>query len=144
MSRPDRSCGQVLIEVLIALLIFSLISTAFMGGIFTSRTTTDTANELAAAESLTRVEMEYIKEAPYWSLGFSYDLPGSPPPWDSARTGLSEDYDSYSVSVDGRPIDTSDHQPLPSGLDQGMQQIDVQVSRGGELVLTTSTVKISR
>ncbi len=144
MKQPGRADGQVLIEVLIALLVFSLISTAFMGGIYTSRTSTEVANEQAAAESLTRVEMEYVKETPYWSLGFSYQVPGTTPPWDSGRTSLGDAYAGYSVSVTGTPIDSSDHDPLPSGLDQGMQRIDVQVFRGGEPLMTTSTMKISR
>jgi len=144
MRLSGRSRGQVLIEVLIALLLFSFLATSFMGGSFTSRTTTEVANELAAAESLTRVEMEYIKETPYWSLGFSYTVPGEPPPWDSGRTDLGPAYAGYSVSVSGTPIESSSHIPVPSGLDQGMERFDVTVSRGGEPLLTTSTVKINR
>ena len=140
----DHSSGQMLIEVLIGLLIFSFISTAFMSGIYTSRTTTDVVNEQAAAESLTRTEMEFVKESPYWSLGFGYEIPGSPPPWDSGHTALDSPYDGYSVSVSGTPIDTSTHNPLPSGLDQGEQLIEVQVFRGTEHLMTTHTVKINR
>jgi type II secretory pathway pseudopilin PulG len=144
MSRPGRSRGQVLIEVLIGLLIFGLISTAFMSGIFTSRTTSEVVSEQVAAESLLRVEMEYVKETPYWGLGFSYEVPGTPPPWDSGRTDLGTAYAGYSVSVSGTPVDASSHDPLPSGLDQGMQLIEVQVFRSGEPLLTTATLKINR
>lgn len=138
------SRGEVLIEVLIALLIFSVIATAFMGGIYTSRTTTEVVNEQVAAESLTRLEMEYMKVAPYWSLGFAYDLPGSPPPWDGGHATLDAPYAGYSVTVTGTPIDSSSHDPLPAGLDQGMQLIEVQVFRGTDHLLTTNTMKVNR
>ena len=143
-GRCDRSCGQVLIEVLIALLIFGLLATAFMGGIFTSRTTSEVVTEQVAAESLLRVELEYVKETPYWSLGFAYIVPGTPPPWDGGRTSLGTAYSGYAVSVTGTPVDPSSHDPLPPGLDQGMQLIQVDIFRDSDLLLTAATMKVNR
>jgi len=136
--------GQLLVEVLISLLIFSVIATSFMGAVFTSRTSANVVNEQAVAESLTRIEMEYVKESPYWSLGFTYQVPGSVPPWDSSRTSLDDPYSGYVVTVTGTPIDASNHATLASGLDQGMQEIEVQVHRGTRHLLTTNCVKINR
>ncbi len=76
--------------------------------------------------------MEYMKESPYWGLGFSYQVPGSPPPWDTARTALEDVYATYSVTVAGTPIDTSTHVHLAGGIDHGMQEITVTVVRGGK------------
>ena len=144
VAAGNNSRGQLLIEVLIALMIFSIISTAFMGAIYTSRTSTTVLNEQTTAESLTRSEMEYVKESPYWGLGFSYQVPGSPPPWDADRTALDDVYPNYSVSVTGTPIDTSTHAVLAGGIDHGMQQITVLVFHGGQLILTTRTIKVNR
>lgn len=143
-ARSETARGQVLVEVLISLLIFSFISVAFMGGIYTSLRTTDVVNEQVVAQSLTRIEMEYLKTAPYWGLGFSYEVPGAVPPWDIGRMSLDPEYAGYSVSVSGIPIDSSAHNPLPAGLDQGMQLLSVQVFRSGEHLLTTDTVKVNR
>jgi len=136
--------GALLVEALIALAIFGVIAASFMGAVYTSRTATTVVNEQAVAESLTRIEMEYIKESPYWGLGFSYQLPGSPPPWDSMHFTLDDEYDGYAVSVTGTPIDASTHDALPGGLDQGMQEIEVQVFRGTSRLLTTNCVKVNR
>lgn len=141
---PSRESGQTLIEALIALLIFSVIATSFIGGVFASRTTAMVAEEQSVAESLSRLEMEYVKESPYWGLGFTYQLPGSPPPWEMGRTALDDVYAGYSVTVTGTPIDTSTHDPLPGGIDQGMQRIRVQVFRDGELLLLADTIKVNR
>ncbi len=138
------SRGQTLIEVLIALLIFSVIATAFMGAAYTSRAGVTVQYEQTTAESLTRSEMEYIKQSPYWGLGFSYQVPGSAPPWDESRTALADHYSGFSVTVAGTPIDASTHNPLAGGLDQGMQEITVQVFRGATLLLTTKTIKVNR
>jgi type II secretory pathway pseudopilin PulG len=139
-----RESGQTLIEALIALLVFSVIATSFLGGIYASRTTATVMEEQSVAESLTRLEMEYVKQSPYWGLGFTYQLPGSPPPWDTDRTELDDVYASYSVTVVGTPIDTSSHDPLPAGIDQGMQRIRVQVFRDGEMLLSADTIKVNR
>ena len=139
-----RESGQTLIEALIALLVFSVIATSFLGGVYASRTTATVVEEQSVAESLTRLEMEYVKQSPYWGLGFTYQLPGSPPPWDTDRAELDDVYASYSVTVVGTPIDTSSHDPLPAGIDQGMQRIRVQVFRDGEMLLSADTIKVNR
>lgn len=144
VAAGNNSRGQLLIEVLIALMIFSVISTAFMGAIYTSRTTTTVVDEQSAAESLTRSEMEYVKESPYWGLGFSYQVPGSPPPWDADRTALDDAHPNYSVSVTGTPIYPSTHTPMVPGLDHGMQEITVTILRDGRVLMTTQSMKVNR
>lgn len=140
----NREDGELLIEALIALLVFSMIATSFVGGIFASRTSATVLEEQNVAESLTRLEMEYVKQSPYWGLGFSYQVPGSAPPWDTGRTTLDDTYAGYSVDVTGTPIDASTHDTLPAGIDQGMQRITVQILRGGDLLLETHSIKVNR
>jgi hypothetical protein len=139
-----NSRGALLIEVLIALMVLGFISMSFVGAMYTSLKGTDVVAQLAGAESLTRIEMEYIKQSPYWGLGFSYQIPGSSPPWDATRTALDDTHAAYSITVTGTPIDPSTHSPLAGGIDRGVQRIRVQVFRGAALVMTTDTVKINR
>lgn len=141
------SKGVSLIEVLIALAILGIIATAFLGGLSTAFKADIMADERTNAESLTRSELEYIRNSTYWPFGFSYEVPATPdnpPPWDLSHTSLDIHYASYSVNVAGVPIDPYTRNPLPAGEDEGLQQITAQVYHQGKLVLTTSTYKVSR
>lgn len=139
------SKGLTLIEVLIALAIFSIIGVAFFVGLATSYHGLIIADERTTAESLTRSELEYIKSTSYSDLegGFSYQIPGNPPPpwWDPPHS-LDSQYENYSVNVTGVPIDPETHEP--DGPDQGLQQITVEVYHGAKLVLTTVDYKVKR
>jgi len=137
------SKGLTLIEVLVALAIFSIIALAFFVGLATSYHGLIIADERTTAESLTRSELEYIKSTSYSNLtgGFSYHLPGDPPSWDPDHT-LGSQYENYSVNVTGVPIDPDTLQPSPQ--DQGLQQITVEVYHGAKLVLTTADYKVKR
>jgi prepilin-type N-terminal cleavage/methylation domain-containing protein len=138
------SKGLTLIEVLIALTIFSVIAVSFLLGLATSYHALIIADERTTAESLTRSELEYIKGTSYVLLanGFSYHLPGDPPDWDPSHS-LDSQYSNYSVNVTGVPIDPNTHEPLAQG-DQGLQQITVEVYHGAKLVLTTVDYKAMR
>jgi len=143
------SKGLTLLEVLVALAIFSIIALAFFVGLATSYHGLIIADEHTTAESLTRSELEYIKSTSYSNLtgGFSYHLPvppGPPPPW-APDHNLDSQYENYSVNVTGVPINATTHEPLaPGELDQGLQQITVEVYHGAKLVLTTADYKVKR
>jgi prepilin-type N-terminal cleavage/methylation domain-containing protein len=140
------SKGLTLIEVLVALAIFSIIALAFFVGLATSYHGLIIADEHTTAESLTRSELEYIKSTSYSNVtgGFSYHLPGTPPSWDPDHT-LGSQYQNYSVNVTGVPIDPDTHEPLdPGAPDEGLQQITVEVYHGAKLVLTTVDYKVKR
>ena len=131
------SKGLTLIEVLIALTIFSIIAVAFLAGLATSYRALIIADQRTTAESLTRSELEYVKTTSYlyWEDGYSYEIPGDPPWWDLDHN-LDSQFANYSVNVTGVPIDPDTHVPLQEG-DQGLQQITVKVYHGAKLVLTT-------
>jgi len=102
-------------------------------------------DDKAAAESLVRAELEYVKNSPYNFTGFSYSLPGTPPPWDLNRTTLDSCYAGYSVNVTGVPIDPVTGQALPNpNDDKHIQNITVVVYHGNSSVLTMSTYKTDR
>ena len=139
------SKGLTLIEVLVALTIFSIIAVTFLFGLATGYHALIIADERTTAESLTRSEQEYIKSTSYSDLtgGFSYHLPGTPPDWDPDHS-LDSQYSDYSVNVTGVPIDPTTHEPLGPGLDEGLQQITVEVYHEAKLVLTTVGYKAKR
>ena len=139
--------GLTLIEVLIAIAILGMIAVPFLTALSTSSRALIIADERTTAESLVRSEMEYIKNSPYNSTGFSYEIPATPdnpPPWDSSHD-LDDYYADagYSVNVTGVPINSTTGAALPSG-DKNIQNITVQVYHGAKLVLTTSTYKVDR
>ena len=144
------SKGLTLIEVLIALTIFSIIAVAFLCGLATSYNALIIADQRTTAESLTRSELEYIKTISYSDYledGFSYQIPDppGPPPWWDPDHNLDSQYSNYSVNVTGVPINATTHEPLgPGELDQGLQQITVEVYHGAKLVLTTVDYKVKR
>jgi len=126
--------GLTLIEVLIAIALLGMIAVPFLTALSTSSEGIIIADEKTTAESLVRSEMEYVKNSPYNSTGFSYDIsttPDEPPSWDSSHA-LDDRYAGYSVNVTGVPIDLH------------IQNITVEVYHGNESVLTTSTYKVER
>jgi len=137
--------GLTLIEVLIAIALLGMIAVPFLTALSTSSEGIIIADEKTTAESLVRSEMEYVKNSPYNSTGFSYDIsttPDEPPSWDSSHA-LDARYAGYSVNVTGVPIDPDTGEALSSG-DKNIQNITVEVYHGNESVLTTSTYKVER
>lgn len=138
--------GLTLIEVLIAIAILGMIAVPFLTALSTSSRGIIIADERTTAESLVRSEMEYIKNSPYNSTGFSYQIP---PTANNTPWGGFHDLDDYyadagySVNVTGVPINSTTGAALSSG-DKNIQNITVKVYHGAKLVLTTSTYKVNR
>ena len=71
-----RSRGFTLIEVLIALALFTIIAFVFAGGLGTASRAVLTADVRTRAESLARTQMESIKEQGYNSTYSKISIPG--------------------------------------------------------------------
>ena len=143
----DNCHGQGLIEALVAVAVLGAVAVVFLSGLSTTYTAVAIQDKRTSAESLARSEFEYVKDSVYWPLGFSYEIPATPddpPPWDPDRTTLESHYEHYSIQVTGQPIHPNGHFPLAAGLDQGIQEITVEVYLQGDLVLTTRTYKVHR
>jgi prepilin-type N-terminal cleavage/methylation domain-containing protein len=137
--------GQTLLEVVIAIVILGMVAVPFLTALSVSSRSIMVADDKAAAESLARSELEYVKNSPYNFTGFVYAIPGNPPPWDSSRTALDDCYLSYSVNVNGTPIDPETGAPLSDRKDdKHIQNITVVVYHGNKSVLTMSTYKMDR
>lgn len=139
--------GQTLIEVLIAIVILGMVAAPFLTALSVSSRSIMIADEKTTAECLTRSELEYVKNSIYNFTGFSYvipDTPDNPPPWDPTRTALEDCYEGYSVNVTGVPIDIDTGDALPSGEDQHIQNIMVEVYHWNKSVLSTGTYRMDR
>ncbi len=103
--------GFTLVEVTIAIALMGIIGIAFLGGLATASRGIFTADEQAAAESLARSQMEYVKNLPYAA---TY-TPASIPPG----------YTNYSATIS------------TTALDSGLQLIRVTIYHDGEPILTS-------
>jgi hypothetical protein len=117
------------------------------------------ADERTTAESLTRTQLEYVKNSDYINYSKELSDPEREPDVYGEITPPSEVGD-YTLNVKAEPInpsdetdtDTAPYQPYPLKdstpdvyqKDAGMQQITVKVYHQGELVLTTIDFKVAR
>jgi type II secretory pathway pseudopilin PulG len=140
-----NEAGSTFVEVLVAVVILGLIAASIPPAIIFSTKSVFAQKERTIAEYLTRNQVEYIKSSGYIS--------GEVGPWD--LDGYP-DYDevpvpdgTYEVIVSARPVDiddaTGDHVGyLGPGLDEGIQEITVEVQHVGQEVLTTKFYRVDR
>ena len=142
------SRGFTLIEVLVALALFSLIAIVFAGGLGTASRAVLIADVRTNAESLASTEMEYVKSQDYSAGNWSYVVthlgstctptPEDCPSWLTPGPGhsLSEEHALYTVEVEAVPLDDEYEDPI--------QEITVMVSHEDRLVITLEGYKIDR
>jgi len=127
LGRITRSeLGTTLIEALVALAILGAIATAFLSGLSTSSKAAIVADEQATAESLSRSQMESVKNADYVYGATEYSpalIPGG------------NDYFNYTAIITAEPL----HNP-----DDGIQKITVTVKRSAKEVLKLEGYKVDR
>jgi type II secretory pathway pseudopilin PulG len=132
--------GQLLIEVLVAVAILGVVSVTFLSAVVTSYGAVALADRKTTAESLTRTEIERVRNATYpitdYTRTSTSPAPPSPPP------------SGWVVLVHADPINptTTDNATtyVVTGTPNGMQMITVTVSRDGKVVSTTKTNKVNR
>jgi hypothetical protein len=111
--------GQLLVEALVALAILGIVMVAFLTSLTTTSVAIILADEKTTAESLTRTEIESIKDSPYPAISYQKTI------------------DSYVLDVDAEFISPLTH--LPSGSsDFGIQSITIVVEHQDKTVLTTT------
>lgn len=164
----ENQKGQALIEVLIALVLLGIVSTAFINALTTSSRAVILADEKTTAESLTRSELEYVKsQQPFstpcpdspWSYEASKPTaqclspsphkpasPNMPTWWDPDNPHhLPDEYVGYSVIVFAEGYD-ADGDSIDDG---GIWQVTVTVYHSetpgsSDLILTTTDFKVNR
>ena len=138
-----RSGGFTLIEVLIALALFAIISIVFAGGLATASRAVLTADIRTNAESLARTEIEYVKSQDYSDAPWGYVVTNSgsiciedeSPSWCVSGHSLSAEHALYTVQVDAAALDASDN-PI--------EEITVTVSHEDRRVIPLVGYKIDR
>jgi prepilin-type N-terminal cleavage/methylation domain-containing protein len=116
--------GDTLAEVLVAVAILGVIAVAFLSAMVTAYHGVIMADQKTMAESLTRTELEHVRNSSY-------------PIGDSSRSTVG-----YDVAVDAEYIDPATYVGTVDPL--GMQRITITVSHQGEVVLVTESTKVNR
>ncbi len=130
-SRVRKACqgasrGLTLIEVLIAIALMGIVSVGILGGLSTASRTVSLGDERTTAESLARMQMEYVKGQSYNSTGQNetmYKKIGTIPRgysiWSVNRNG------TVVASVVGIPWDSWNNRPANN--DTGLQKISLVI-----------------
>lgn len=142
---------MTLIEVLVALALFSIIAIVFLSGLTVAARAVLIGDVRTTAESLARAQMEYIKSQNYTDPRWGYELTSLAracryedgeqqcPNWWSndpeTPPRLDDRYHAYTVTTEAEPLHEDPEDPDSPVLD-GIQKITVIVSHDGKVVFT--------
>jgi prepilin-type N-terminal cleavage/methylation domain-containing protein len=143
--------GMTLIEVLVALALFTIIAIAFANGLGTASRAVLTADIRTNAESLARTQMEYVKNqdycpAPDGGVGnytkIAYeDIPEDYTIWSINRYGEPDNDDAFDPII-AIPWDSDSDQDVET--DDGLQKITLVIKHEGTKVTTLEGYKVYR
>jgi prepilin-type N-terminal cleavage/methylation domain-containing protein len=147
-----KSRGFTLIEVLIALALFTIIAIVFAGGLATASRAVLIADVRTRAESLARTQMESVKNP---SCDYEQAPDGGVGNYTKIDMTSFPSYSIWSVSrngtvVNGGPSDPVLGVPWDSGNntdvneDNGLQKITVVIKHDGVHVITLEGYKVDR
>lgn len=132
--------GVTYVEVLISIIVLGLITASVIPALLVINKTEFTRNEQRVAESLTRNQLEYIKSTPY-----IYGNATDPYP-DYTEVPVPDA--TYDIELSVQPVtintETQEHEYLPAGQDEGIQEITVQIYHVEKKVLETKNYKVDR
>lgn len=150
-----RSRGMTLIEVLIALALFTIIAIVFISGLTVAARSVFIGDQRTTAESLARAQLEYVKNQQFSDPPWGYELTSSMgscvsvggeqlcPDWWSENPEIPPKLDSmyrgYTVMVEAENL----YDAVGEKLD-GIQQIRVTVSRDGQRVFALEGYNMDR
>jgi prepilin-type N-terminal cleavage/methylation domain-containing protein len=109
--------GFSLIEILVSLALFGIISVGFLSSLGTASAVTITTDKQETARNLAETQMEYVKSQAYAT---SY-----------ATAPIPDEYGGYSATID-----------VESLHDSNIQKITVTIERHGEEVTTLEGYKV--
>jgi len=144
-----RSGGFTLIEVLIALALFTIIAIVFAGGLATASRAVLIADVRTRAESLARTQMESVKEEHYEYApdGGVYNytkIVGIPPGYEICSLNRAGDPDSCDPGepIIAIPWDSENDIDVPE--DEGLQRITLIIKHEGDEITTLEGYKVDR
>jgi len=126
------SPGVTLIEALVAIVLVSMISAAFMWALAVAAQSAAIADIRTNAESLARSQLEYVKSQDYDPAPWEYEVTSArpicgegSPSWCGDAPGLPDGYEGYRVEVRAGPLleDPGD----PESKRPGIQTVTVRV-----------------
>jgi type II secretory pathway pseudopilin PulG len=120
----NDSQGSTLTETLVALAILGIVGIIFLTGLGVSSKSLIVSQQRVTAESLTKSQVEYVKNS-------TYDETNNPPVY-TIDPDLSVP-EGYSISVSAERLDPEGD---GTGNDDGLQKIEVTVDFDGSTVFT--------
>ena len=140
--------GQILIEVLIALALLGVISTTFIGAMYTALQTARIAEEKSATLTLAKSQIEFVRNQDYSENDWEYSISTTqrstslaPSWWSTPPPLLSTEYEGYSVDVTGvSDIDLDG----AGGPDEGIRTITAIARHEGVVVFTMEDYEVDR
>ena len=141
-----RQNGFSTVEVLLAIGLLGVVAVAYLSALSTSSKALMLADEQATAESLSRAQLEYVKNQEYidyLETGHAeYQLISIPAPYTEVYS-ISDPITVKSLDPYNYDAGTQQYDELYSGEeDKGLQEITVQVYHQSKLVLETSAYKM--
>jgi type II secretory pathway pseudopilin PulG len=134
------STGATFVEVVIAIVVLGLITASVIPTLLIINKDEFRRDEQKIAESLTRNQLEYIKSVPY-----IYGNATDPYP---EYTEVPAPDASYDIELLVQPITidpaTQEHEYLPAGQDEGIQEITITIYHVDKMVLETKNYKVDR
>ena len=142
-SLDGSSRGVTLIEVLIALALFTIIAIVFISGLTVAARSVFIGDQRTTAESLARTQLEFVKSQDY--INYSKPKAERNP---IRYQVIAPDPSNYSIEVEVQPID-ADGVPFACEdelcvSDEGLQKITVTVSRDGQRVFALEGYNMDR
>jgi type II secretory pathway pseudopilin PulG len=134
------SKGTTFVEVVIAIVVLGLITASVIPTLLIINKAEFRRNEQKVAESLVRNQIEYIKSAPY-----VYGNETNPEP-EYLLVPVPDG--SYEIELLVQPVtidpETQEHEALPAGQDEGIQEITVRIHHVDKMVLEAKNYKVDR
>ena len=149
----SHSRGALLIEVLIALAVLGVISTVFIGAMYTSLQAARVTDERSAAITLARSQIEFVKgQRGYSETDWDYTVTTAgwtataPPTWlagkPSTYVQLPAEYGGYAVTVTGDSDPPAPYKLWEDG--ESMRLLTATVLHEGATVYTLNNYQLDR
>ena len=138
--------GFSTVEVLLAIALLGVVAVAYLSALSTSSKALMLADEQATAESLSRAQLEYVKNQEYINYleagHAEYQLISIPTPYTEVYS-ISDPITVKSLDPYNYDAGTQQYDELYSGEeDKGLQEITVHIYHQSKLVLETSAYKM--
>jgi len=110
--------GALLVETVVAVMVFTAVGTAVLTGLSTSQTSSGKTERQSIAENIARNQMEYVASLPY-----------QPPPHTYPSVGVPAGYSVTAQAIEDVPGDTN------------IEKVVVTINFEGQVILSLETFR---